>query len=230
MTIQRQGYSTLVQDILHQLEADILAGVLRPGEHLDEQRLAERFGASRTPIRESLRYLTAANLVEVRPRRGAVVAKISIPRMIQMFEVMSVLEGLCARLAARRMTAEERESLRKLQGETARQVKNNTLDPLTYHHHASKFHDALYAGSRNPFLEETARNLRIRVSAYHRQQLAHPGRINASHGEHEAIMQAVVEGSADLADEMTRQHVSIQGDMFIDYMTSMATEHLMAGS
>ena len=94
-----------------QLEQDIVTGALRPGERLDEQSLAARFGVSRTPIREALMQLASAGLVELQPRRGAFVASLSLKEVIERFEVMAALEGACGALAARRITDAERREL-----------------------------------------------------------------------------------------------------------------------
>ncbi len=93
------------------LEQEIVTGALKPGTRLDETLLAERFGVSRTPVRETLTRLAAGGLVEIRPRRGAVVATITIKDLMDMFEVMANLEAVCARLAARRITPEEKKQL-----------------------------------------------------------------------------------------------------------------------
>src|SRR3546814_18041549 len=94
------------KDLLaERLEEDIVSGRFAPGERLDEVSLATSFGVSRTPVREVLQRLASSGLVELRPRRGAIVAQISIGRLVEMFEVMAELEGMCGRLAARRMPA-----------------------------------------------------------------------------------------------------------------------------
>jgi DNA-binding GntR family transcriptional regulator len=94
-----------------ELEQDIVTGTLRPGERLDEQTLAARFGVSRTPIREALMQLASAGLIQLQPRRGAFVASLSLREVIERFEVMAALEGACGALAARRLTDEERARL-----------------------------------------------------------------------------------------------------------------------
>ena len=93
------------------LEAEIAEGRIEPGTRLDEQEVAERFGVSRTPVREAFRLLAAEDLVELRGRQGAVVRVIGVHTLIEMFQVMGELEGLCARLAARRLTDAQRQSL-----------------------------------------------------------------------------------------------------------------------
>ena len=94
-----------------QLEEEIVTGKLPPGTRLDEVSLANRFGVSRTPIREALFELSSTGLIETRPRRGAVVANVGPGRLVEMFEVMAELESMCGRLATRRMSDAERNAL-----------------------------------------------------------------------------------------------------------------------
>ena len=75
------------------LEDEIATGELSPGTRLEEVALADRFGVSRTPIREALHLLSASGLIDLRPRRGAVVACLSLERLLQMFEVMAEMEA-----------------------------------------------------------------------------------------------------------------------------------------
>ena len=86
------------------LEQMIVTGDLADGERLDEVTLAERFGCSRTPLREAFQALAASGLVQLIPRRGAFVRHPGLEEMVEMFEVMAELEALCGRLAARRVT------------------------------------------------------------------------------------------------------------------------------
>ena len=88
------------------IEEEIATGRFLPGERLDEQTLAERFGVSRTPVREALQQLAARGLVELRGRRGAIVSAPDAARLLEMFEVMAELEAMCGRLAARRLEAQ----------------------------------------------------------------------------------------------------------------------------
>ena len=83
------------------LEQDIVTGKFRPGDRLDEQSLAARFEVSRTPIREALMQLASTGLVELQARRGAFVASLSFKDVVERFEVMAGLEGMCGALAAR---------------------------------------------------------------------------------------------------------------------------------
>jgi DNA-binding GntR family transcriptional regulator len=99
--------------IRNALTDEIAAGELAAGTALDEQHLAERFGASRTPVREALRQLAVGGLVEMRPRRGAVVTRMTAERIMDMFETSAEIEAMCVRLATYRMTPLERSHLLK---------------------------------------------------------------------------------------------------------------------
>ncbi len=100
------GESTMrrAEALREQLEQDIVTGHFKPGERLDEQSLATRFGVSRTPIREALMQLASTGMVELQPRRGAFVASLSLREVLERFETMAALEGMCGALAARRIT------------------------------------------------------------------------------------------------------------------------------
>ena len=103
-------------DIVAAVERQILRGELAPGQRLDEAALAKAFGVSRTPVREAVLELAALGLVEQRPHRGAFVTEVTLEEIFDVYEVLAELEGLCARLAARRMDEKERDELLKLHG------------------------------------------------------------------------------------------------------------------
>src|ERR1700736_4375668 len=80
---------TLAERLRQKLEGAIAAGQLEPGSRLDEQEIAQRFGVSRTPVREAFRLMAANNLVELRGRQGAAVRAIKAQALIEMFQVMA---------------------------------------------------------------------------------------------------------------------------------------------
>jgi DNA-binding GntR family transcriptional regulator len=109
---------------------------------------------SRTPIREALSQLAGEGLVEMRPRRGAVVAQASAQRLVEMFEVMAELEAMCARLAVRRITEEELQAVEALH--EACRTAAGQRDPDAYFYANEAFHHALYSAGHNVFLSEQA--------------------------------------------------------------------------
>src|ERR1700744_6093014 len=129
---------TRADQLRESIEEDIATGALPPGAPLDEAELTARFQVSRTPVREALLQLAAAGMVEMRPRHGAVVARISLHRLIEMLEVMAELEAMCSRLAARRMSAQELQALRE--AHVACQKARDGGSPDEYYHLNERFH------------------------------------------------------------------------------------------
>lgn len=202
-----------------EIEEMIATGVLKPGQHLDETELALQFGVSRTPIRETLIQLSSMGLVVIRPRRGAVVAELGPQQLVEMFEVMSELEATCARLAARRMTGGEQAAL--LAAHAACKEARDSNDSDDYYYRNEAFHEAIYAGSHNQFLIAETRSLYRRLRPYRRLQLRVRDRVANSYNEHDGVVKAILDGNGELAAELTRNHVMIQGQRFADLMASL---------
>lgn len=202
------------------LEADIVAGRLRPGDRLDEHSLATRFDVSRTPIREALHQLSASGFVEVRPRRGAVVRKLSMRELTEVLEVLAELEGLCARMAVRRMTEDDRARLAEVHAACIAAAGYDDEDD-TYYQANQAFHELLRRGARNSVLEEAAQALYVRATPYGRHNLRNREGRRRSMEDHERIVQAILAGDEDAAMEAMRYHVSVQADMVADYLSSL---------
>src|SRR5665647_1918203 len=94
----------LAFQIRRKLEEEINRGDLLPGDALDERELAQRFGVSRTPVREAMVQLVAQGLVTTAPRQGVHVARMSIQELLGLFELLAEIEGVCAKYCARRLT------------------------------------------------------------------------------------------------------------------------------
>ena len=152
-----------------EIEQDIVTGRLQPGERLDEQSLADRFGVSRTPIREALMQLASTGMVELHSRRGAFVASLGLKEIIERFEAMAALEGMCGALAARRITDEQRAMLLAAHEECQNEAKNGASDP--YYYANERFHQTIYEACHNTYLAEQARQLHNRLKHYPRLQL-----------------------------------------------------------
>jgi DNA-binding GntR family transcriptional regulator len=179
------------------LTDEITSGTLPAGSALEEQLLADHFGASRTPVREALRQLAVSNLVEVRGRRGVVVARMTPERIMDMFETSAEVEAMCVRLATYRMTPLERSHLIELHDASQEMVEASNVD--AYDGFNREFHECIYRATHNSFLAEQAQDVRSRLSAFRRTQLRHGDRIRRSREEHEAIMKAIAEGDGETA-------------------------------
>lgn len=197
---------TLLSDQIRNLLTDeIASGALEAGSALDEQQLAGRFGASRTPVREALRQLSVSGLVEIRPRRGVIVTRLTPERIMDMFETTAEVEAMCVRLATYRMSPLERSRLHELHDASSEMVKAHDID--AYDGLNREFHEVLYRSTHNGFMAEQALAIRTRLDAFRRTQLRQGDRIAASRTEHGQILAAIAEGDGEAAARRMRAHM-----------------------
>jgi DNA-binding GntR family transcriptional regulator len=203
---------TLTEKLATAIADGILNGTLAPGLRLDELTLAQQHGVSRTPVREALRQLAMSGLIDMRPRKGAIVSKATPEQVESLFVAMAEMEATCARLAAMSMTPIER---RRLQ---ARHEAMTALaaagDPDAYSDANVAFHSAIYAGSHNAPLAEFTMGLRRRVAPFRRAQFRLEGRLLRSSEEHDAVVRAILSGDAAAAHAAMLHHVSLVEDAF----------------
>ena len=164
----RSDNPTLAEKLASAIADGILDGSLQPGIRLDEISLAQQHGVSRTPVREALRQLTTSGLIDMRPRKGAVVSKATPEQVENLFVAMAEMEGTCARLAAMSMTPIERRRLQARHEAMLALAKAGNRD--AYSDANVAFHLAIYAGAHNEPLAEFTRGLRRRVAPFRRAQ------------------------------------------------------------
>ncbi|MCW0000746.1 GntR family transcriptional regulator [Pararhizobium sp. YC-54] len=210
----------IVQKLRDQIENGIFSGTLPAGKRLDETQLASQFGVSRTPVREALMQLSAIGLIEIRPRRGAIVAEPAPHRVYEMFEVMAELEAMAGAHASRRHTQADRTALLAAHEDCARSAQ--TADADAYYYANESFHAAIYDASHNGFLQEQCLALHRRLRPYRRLQLRVRNRMENSLAEHDRIVKAILDGSADEAAAALRAHIAVQGDRFSDLIAQIA--------
>lgn len=202
-------HSTQAGIIAHQIKQIIQEGEVRPGDGLNEQKLADRFGVSRTPVREALRLLTAAGIVEQEPRKRARVARMSVGQVLETLEALAEIEACCTRLAVNRMTPVERASLAQIHNEFCRARKRKKANVVTLSKINIKFHEQLIVGSHNRVLIEMAQALSLKVLYYRAQQAHQVGRLEESEAEHAAILKAIDDNDPDAAYNLMRAHFDI---------------------
>lgn len=137
--------------IADQIEEQIFDGTYANGDRLDEARLAEHFGVSRTPLREALQGLARSGLVKLIPRRGAFVRQPGPVELLGMFEVMAEVEVVCGRLAARRISEEDLAELHDANDKCQAAVE--AQDPDSDYSENERFHKTIYRESGNGILE-----------------------------------------------------------------------------
>jgi DNA-binding GntR family transcriptional regulator len=193
--------------IVRAIADDVVSGRLAPGTRLDEVSLALRHGVSRTPVREAFGQLAAMGLIERRPNRGVVVARLSDAHLASKFEAMTELEGICARLSAERMSAAERNALEAMHQESQRLVEREAEEAYAVHN--TDFHSRLYLGAHSPHITEIVGTTRSRLAPFRRAQFRIAGRLAKSWREHDAIVRAVLACDAAEAERAARAHVMI---------------------
>ena len=203
---------TLADKLASAIADGILDGRLKPGERLDEVGLAQLHGVSRTPVREALRQLTASGLIDMRPRKGAVVSKATPEQVESLFVAMAEMEATCARLCALSMTPVERRRLQARQEEMLALAEAG--DPDAYSDANVAFHSAIYAGAHNTPLADYAMGLRRRIGPFRRAQFRMQGRLRRSNDEHGAVVRGILAGDAAAAHAAMLHHVSLVEDAF----------------
>ncbi|WP_431024787.1 GntR family transcriptional regulator [Halomonas sp. H5] len=201
------------------LEDAIVEGRFAPGARLDPEALAREYQCSRTPIREALQQLAMSGMVRVVPKRGTFVTQLSVTELVERFEVMAELEGMCGRLAARRITEAELAALHE--AHEACRARVEAGDANGYYYENGIFHQRIYEASHNGFLTQEAARLHAVLQPYRRMQLQVRHRLQGSFAEHEAVVAAIAEGDEARAEALLRDHVVIQGERFNDLVASV---------
>tara|TARA_R110002110_G_scaffold91264_2_gene237521 strand:+ start:143141 stop:143788 length:648 start_codon:yes stop_codon:yes gene_type:complete len=208
---------TIADNIAQQLADQILSGKLAPGERIEEKRVTEEFGVSRTPVRDALRQLAATGLVAIKPHRGVTVVDLEIDQLSDMFEAQAEIEALCARLSARRMSNIERKKLQIVADDSEPALAGT--DHELYSSTNETFHKMIYAGAHNETLEHMALNLWNRVAPFRRSIFFKLGnRMEQSFDEHDAIIKAIVAGDEAGAQQAMHDHITNSSVNAIDYL------------
>lgn len=194
--------STAAQTPFEILIAAIERGELLPGERLQEVRLAEKFGISRTPVREALHRLETLGLAEPGTKRGLIVASISYERLNQLFAVREGLEKMAIQFAVASASDEEIFLLQDM-------VNREKLltDSKALHDHNRLFHRQIYRCAHNPYLNEMLDNLRIHLSLLQGTTYALPDRTEEAKREHQAMVDALVRRDLQAAQETACEHI-----------------------
>jgi DNA-binding GntR family transcriptional regulator len=199
MADARAGQMDAYQLILRAIDV----GTYRPGDRLVESELADRFGVSRTPIREALQRLETQSLL-ARDGRSLIVASLDHNQMAELYVVRSELEGLAARLAARHATEEEVRLLR----EFVEEDKGRVGDPSALSRTNRRFHRQVHLASHNRYLVQQLDLVYRSMALMTTTSLAAEGRSERALEEHAAVVDAISKSDADAAQKELKGHIS----------------------
>lgn len=195
--------------LISDIRKEVSSGILKPGDQLEVNALAERFGVSRTPIREAIRTLVESGVLETRPRKGSFVRVLSAKQLLDLFQVAAELEGMACRLAALSLTKENVEAIEcgLAKCTQAAEDQNNAEYAMAN----LDFHTAIHNASGNDWLIEQLRQLQINLNSYRTMPYEIRGRLNKSTDEHKIICDTILSGDGEHACNLMRDHMMLQG-------------------
>ena len=192
----------LYEEVAELLRQRIFARELEPGSWIDELKLAEEYGISRTPLREALRVLAAEGLVTMKVRRGAYVTEVSEKDLADVYHLLALLESDAAGVVAARASDEELASLQALHQELEAAVdERDRFFALN-----EQFHMRVLELARNRWREQMVADLRKVMKLNRHNSLLKSGRIEESLAEHRAIVAALTQRDAALTVQRMREH------------------------
>lgn len=208
-----EKHLTLREKILETIRDAIMSGALKPGEKVAEPELAERFGISRTPIREAFRQLESEGYLTVIPRKGAEVASFSQRDIEEFYAIKSILEGYAARRACENLTERELEKLGAINDKLRQMADEGDVKHFFKVH--NDFHDLFIRAANNDKLHEMIDNLVNKFQRLRIASLSLPGRMLISVEEHDKIIEAFRKRNADLAERLVRKNAEYGGKVLM---------------
>ncbi len=192
-----------VAELLRQRIFASKTGDLEPGAWIDELKLAEEYGISRTPLREAIKVLAAEGLITMKMRRGAYVTEVNAKDLRDVFHLMAVLEADAAGTVASTATDKQLLELETLH----QQLEKSTKDRVKFFQLNEAFHVKLLEVANNRWAGQMVADLRKVMKLNRAQSLARPGRIEDSLAEHSAIMLALKKRDTSAAQAAMRTHI-----------------------
>ena len=211
--LQMNEYLPLRDVVFQTLRQAILRGELKPGERLMEIHLAQKLGVSRTPVREAIRKLELEGLVLMIPRKGAVVAEITVSDLEDVLEVRRALEELAVKCACRKITGEQLESLREAAEAFGKALKGGDVSACAQADEA--FHAVTYEATGNRRLVQMLNNLREQMYRYRLEYLKDRRSHSLLLSEHKEIMEALERKDEETAARITSMHIERQKETII---------------
>jgi DNA-binding GntR family transcriptional regulator len=194
----------LYEEVAELLRQRIFARELEPGSWIDELRIAEALGISRTPLREALKVLAAEGLVTMKVRRGAYVTEVSEKDLRDVYHLLALLESDAARVVAQTASEDQLRQISALHKELEKSVE----DRDRFFEINEAFHMLLLSVADNRWRDQMVSDLRKVMKLNRHSSLFKEGRIEQSLTEHQAIVQALISKQPELAAERMSAHFS----------------------
>lgn len=191
--------------VYRMLKNEIINGLKKPSETLPEKELSEQYKVSRNTIKKALLMLEKENIVIIEPNKGAKVRAYSLAEVLEYLELRAVLEGFIVRSATLHFTQEKVNEMQEILTVMKGHLENNEL--LLYSQNNQKFHKVIYDTCPNRTAVEMTLALKSQMSKYNTKTILIPGRDAQSFSEHSAILSAIQNKNADLAESLMILHI-----------------------
>lgn len=198
-----QDRQTAGMDVYQAIYELLLKGEFKPGDRLTETKLAERFGISRTPVREALNRLEHQKLLQHQPYRGMVVRTLDHQAVTELYVMREVLEGTAAALAARHATDAEISVMKDI---VARDRKH-TADSSSLAQSNKLFHESVQRAAHNRYIVQALNSLAESMALLGPTSLAVAGRVEEALDQHEQIVTAIENHDPQAAEKAARAHI-----------------------
>jgi len=196
----------LYEEVAELLRQRIFQRELEPGSWIDELKIAEEYGISRTPLREALKVLAAEGLVTMKVRRGAYVTEVSLQDLSDVYHLLSLLESDAAGVVAQRATDAELTGLMQLHRELEKAARAGTANADSFFAVNERFHMRLLEIANNRWRDQMVADLRKVMKLNRHNSLLKTGRMQESLQEHRAIMEALTARDAEKTVQRMREH------------------------
>jgi DNA-binding GntR family transcriptional regulator len=209
-----EKHLTLREKILEHIRDAIVSGAMKAGSRVSEPDLAERYGISRTPIREAFRQLESEGYLTVIPRRGAVVTSFSQKDIEEFYAIKSILEGYAARRACEKLTVRELDKMQTINDRLQEMASHGDVKHFFKVH--NDFHDLFIKAADNDKLRDMINGLVSRFQRLRLMSLSLPGRMAVSIQEHQKIIDAFRARNAVLAESIVSKNAEYGGKVLMD--------------
>lgn len=191
--------------VFNKLREEILSGKYKENDELKEAAVAEELGVSRTPVREAFRQLELEGLIRIVPNKGAYVTGISSADVADIYEIRSLLEGLCAKWATKKITKDAIEEMEETILLSEFHLAKEHFEQLT--ELDNRFHMQLYEACESKMLIHLLKDFHQYVQKERQKTLSDKERSRAAVAEHKSIMEAIRDGNAELAEKLADEHI-----------------------
>jgi DNA-binding GntR family transcriptional regulator len=197
-------YGSRSEYVYQMMRKSIEAGELKPGDRVMENEIAERLEVSRTPVRDALRRLESDGMMVIEPRVGLKVASLSRNSILELYLMRELLEGTAAGLCALHATELELMELEDL----VRKEKTLKGDYEGLARHNRRFHEAIYHGAHNRYLEKSLNAVNDSMWLLGRSQMYRPERADEAYEQHRQLLEAILSRDNVTAEKLARAHIA----------------------